>query len=955
MPAIVRPTDTVLIGQGGFRDLERRAVELLAGGASGRVMVATANRTQVERLQSLLIADGGVGHGIRWFPSLRRLAEAAGSLSAASAEVDAVSRAAMGLQALREAGGGTALSGLRGSLPAAASLADFFEKMLLLGIEPETYRIALTVVGGEAGDLAPAVGRAFEAYLGLREGCFPRAPDRAMRSVPEAEPPDLLVLYGFYELNPLQRWLVIRLARWAGRMEWLTPSRPGMDRWGEVTRRTDDLLKSLSLHRPRRLRGGGEPVFEPVVRNMLTGGRTSPPRGMDLLVTRGALGTARAAVDRITRLLSDGAAPMEVAVVAREETGSLVARLCHHEGIPCAAGLSVPLLQTPTGRMVEALLDLEESDYHYSSLLKVATTGCLSQGCRFDRAGLLALIEATGVRHGLSDWLAAARRHPEAAGGLEGFLSVCHQYLSPRRRSPESAVAGLLSLADGAMSAPARKRLAAGLAGMERPPVDAELSAGQTADLIVRALGRAETAVRTGSRTGVRVLTPEAARGGLWKHVLVCDLEEDVFPGMPREDPRLPEPLRERLQLPSAPCAVLEQELLLMQAAEAASETLCLVRRGSDSQGRQVFASPFLDGLPEDTPERRSAGGPRHLLLAGGHPGQRRAREASRRNGARPLLTGPFSAMVLEAELERISGDPFGPHDGNLGVRPERLASMLSASLLEGYARCPFACLAEKVWRLRPDPDCTVGSQPDPMVRGNVLHAALERVLERHGFSPKAGQVEECVRRAASKKGLAAQLGSRAFEEAFVRRETPKLVALVRSMQPEGWTVEAAEMSVRGTFAGRKTRGRIDLVLKASDGTVLLDFKSGSAKSAYIVERNTRGGEMMQLPLYACLYAQQGEEPVRVGYLYLERELDRQPIFRAEELAEAAAQAEARAGLFADLMDRGYFPPLPLSSSYDVCRFCDLSDLCRLTPAVRLEWKTASDPDAARLKGEDDA
>ena len=954
MPARVRPTDTVRIGQGGFRDLERRAVELLSDSTAGRVMVATANRTQVERLQWLLLADGGVGHGIRWFPSLRRLAETAGGLSVASGEVDAVSRAAMGLRALGEAGGGTALAGLRGSLPAAASLADFFEKMLLLGIEPESYEVALTVVGEEAGDLAPAVGRIFEAYLGLREGCFPRAPDRAMRRVPRAEPRDLLVLYGFYELNPLQRALVMRLAHWARRTEWLTPSRPGMDRWREVTRRTDDLLESLSLNRPQRLRGGEESVFGPVVRNMLTGGRTSAPRGMELLVTRGALGTARAVVDGISSLMAEGADPMDMAVVAREETGSLVARLCHHEGVPCAAGLSVPLLQTPAGRMVEALLDLEESDYHYSGLLSVASTGCLSEDCRFDRAGLLALIEKAGVRHGLGHWQAAARRHPKEAAGLEGFLSACHDFLSPRRRSPESAVAGLLSLAERVMSPAAGKRLAAGLAAMERAPVDAKLSAGQTADLIVRALGRAETTVRSGSRTGVRVLTPEAARGGLWKHVLVCDLEEDVFPGMPREDPRLPEPLRDQLQLPSAPCAVLEQELLLMQAAEAASETLCLVRRGSDSQGRQVFASPFLDGLPEDTPERRSAGGPRHLLLAGGHPGQRRARKASRLKGAKPLLTGPFSAMVLEAELERISGGPFGPHDGSLGARPERMASMLSASLLEGYARCPFACLAEKVWRIGPDPDCTVGSQPDPMVRGTVLHAALERVLEEHGFSPEPGQVEDCLRRAASNRGLAAQLGSGAFEEAFVRRETPKLLALVRSMQPAGWTVEATEMSVTGSFAGRETRGRIDLVLAGPEGTVLLDFKAGRPRSEHTVRKRTRSGEMMQLPLYASLYSQLEEKPAEVGYLYLEREMARQPIIPTDDLAAEAEGAEARAELFAHLMDRGYFPPLPLASC-DPCRFCDLSDLCRLTPKVRLEWKTASDPDAARLKGEEDA
>ena len=954
MPPKVRPTESVRIGQGGFRDLERRAVELLSKGDAGRVVVAAANRTQMERLQSLLLAGRGVGHGIRWFPSLRRLAEAAGGLSTASEEVDAVSRAAMGLRALEDAGGGTVLAGLRGSLTAAASLADFLEKMLLLGIEPEAYDVGLTVVGGEAGDLAPAVGRIFEAYLRLREGWFPRTPDRAMRRLFQATPPDLLVLYGFYELNPLQRSLVTRLARWAGRLEWLTPSRPGMDRWREVTGRTDDLLESLSLHRSQRLRGGEESVFGPVVANMLVGGRTSAPRGMSLLVTRGSLGTARAVVDRITRLLAEGAEAMEVAVVAREETGRLIARICHHEGIPCAAGLSVPLLETPAGRMAEALLDLEESDYHYSSLLRVASTGCLSKECLFDRAGLLALIEATGVRHGLIQWLAAARQHPSAAGRLERFLAACHQYLSVRRRSPESAVAGLLSLADAAMSAPARKRLAAGLAGMDSAPVDAELSAGQTADLIIRALGRAETTVRAGDRTGVRVLTPEAARGGLWRHVLVCDLEEDVFPGMPREDPRLPGPLREQLQLPSEPCAVLEQELLFMQASEAAFETLCLVRRGSDSQGRQVFASPFLDGLPEDTPKERASGGPRHLLLGGGHPGQQRARKASRVQGARPLLTGPFSAMVLEAELERISATPFGPHDGNLGIRPEKLASMLSASLLEGYARCPFVCLAEKVWRLSADPDCTVGSQPDPMLRGNVLHAALELVLKGHGFSPEAGQVEECVRQAASKRNLSAQLGSPAFEEAFIRRETPRLLELIRAMRPAGWTVKATELPVTGSFAARATRGRIDLVLKGRDGTVLLDFKAGRPKSLYTVRKATGSGELMQLPLYASLYAQLEEEPALVGYLYLEREMDRQPILSMEELSDTAAQAEARAVLYAELMDGGYFPPLPMASS-DPCRSCDFSDLCRLTPAVRLEWKAASDPDAARLKGEEDA
>mgnify|MGYP006277874267 CR=1 FL=1 len=935
--------------EGAFGDLEEKALELVRG-ADGPVAVATANRAQVERLQGLLAA-GGVCAGVRFHSSLRHLAESAGGLSVPAEEVDSASSAAVALQALKASGPPKALFQSSGSVSAAASLGGFFERMLLLGISPQSYSIALDVIGEEAGDLAPAVGSVFAEYLRLRSRRYPRAADAAMEAPLLAEAPALLVLYGFYELNPLQRRLVKRLARWAESVAWLTPVHPGMERWEAVTARTRRLVEELSLERPVRVRGSEESRFRPFVRTMLSGGRTEAPKGLSLTVTRGALGTARAVVSRVRRLLDATAEPADIAVVAPEETGRLVARLCHHEGVPCAAALEAPVAETPAGRMAAAVLGLRRGEYHYSGLLEVASSGCLAPECRFDRSGLLALLRHSGVRFDLEDWLAAARTPGDASlPGLAAFLQACEGFFAVSPATPPACLEAFLRLLSTVMDPHSLSRVASALP--ETLPDGIRLAPDQAEELLRRVLEDCTTVLRKGCRGGVAVITPEAARGGLWPHLLVCDLEEDVFPGMPREDPMLPEALRRRLQLPSGADVVLEQELLFLQAAEAAGSSLDLLRRGSDSGGREVFASPFLDGLPKGTPRHDSAGSPGELLLAGGHPGQIRAREASRRD--RPArLTGPFAASVLEAELERISGTPFGIHDGRLGEPPERLPSMLSASLLEAYGRCPFACLAESVWKLKEDPDCTVGSQPDPMLRGTVLHMALEELLAGHGFRPPEGEAEGTLRAAAEAKGLAAQLGSRALMDSFVRREAPRLEELVRSLAPEGWELEGSERHVEGSFAGRPTRGRIDLILRSREGKLLLDFKSGGARSSGQVQSATARGELFQLPIYARLYAEAaGEEPAGAGYLYLGVERSRQPVLQSEDLEAPAASAEERAELFASLMERGFFPPLPLV--YNPCRTCGLGDLCRATPEQRLEWKAAADDDARRLKGEED-
>jgi ATP-dependent helicase/DNAse subunit B len=398
---------------------------------------------------------------------------------------------------------------------------------------------------------------------------------------------------------------------------------------------------------------------------------------------------------------------------------------------------------------------------------------------------------------------------------------------------------------------------------------------------VVAALER--TAVRpaavAGERGRVAVLDYPAARTRLFDAVFLLGLEEGSLPRRERPSPLLDDDARRelggRLERPDP---VARDRYLFYTACTRARERLVLVREAASDEGVPREPSSFWE-------EVRSLFAPSDVALA------------TRR---RPLssLTWPLEAAPSKRErlraLARLSVDDA---DGAAALasangwsrrlerareaferrtrlaNPTVLESMssrttFSVTELERFADCSSAWLVERV--IAPK---TIDAEPDPILRGQVVHTALNRFYSSLPRELDAEQVTpdnldralELVRRCldeALESGVRLDLTElQAAElrqtlildlEGFVRDEAESDLTFVpRRLEVGFGSDRAAPELQRGLDLGDGLRlsGKIDRVDVDPFGArgIVQDYKSGKgAHSARDIDRELR----LQIPLY---------------------------------------------------------------------------------------------------------
>lgn len=941
--------------EGHYRSLERPLRSLfskLAEDSSAITAVVTTGRPLLERLQRVLTHDAPVLAGCQFFPGLSRLAAKLARPVHREMGVSHADRALTVRRAIRELPERGAFSGLSNSFPAAHSLGSFFEKLLDLGIDSRAYNTSSMMLKKDPGPVARSVAKLFDSYESARDRLYPRAPDRLVGSYDGADLPfDNLIIYGFYDLNPGQRRFVRKLLSTSTDCYWFSPLSDASG-WEELYGNTSKLLGEHSTDRIRT-----DTLVPPSpfmdISGALLNDRTlpPPPEGLRVVLTEGDTGTARAVLQRVSELRNSNSIPLEaIAVVGREETRRNVCRLAHHEGVPVAEKLSVPLSVFPLGELLTAVIEVEKEDYHYSALQTIVATGCLDPAMSPDRETIYGLVLASGVRSGLAGWKEAA----SAEEGRESFGSLVSGLSDLAADLPDSAppavfarlTAGRVAewLADSVPVSLLNRMLSE-----DRFLSSVEVDRRGFAELLRLELSHEYVQIRKADPEGFRLLSPETARGTLFEAVLITDLEEGVFPQLPREDPMLPPELRKMLQLPSETMGVREQAFMFLQSMEAAAGHVDLLSMAMTSEGKECHPSMFVQPLFEENSRElekvQAPGGPIESLLGGGHPGQTAARQALAK---KPPLQRPFLYDALSAEFERISSAPLGVFDGVLGKGVAQMPVRCSATALESYLRCPFAYLAEKIWNLRERTSPGITSRLEPTVKGSLLHQALENALSRHGFSAKLDEVREVLREACEEAGVAQTMGSAVLAERFVELYSRSLHAFMHSLASRRWSLEGTEQLKEGRLGELLLKGKIDLLFRAPEGLVVADFKSGTPKREKVIEKRVTSGKMFQLPFYFALLAPE-ERPVRAGYLYLDQTSDIQPLFeteRVEKMLPAATEAAVRLD---GLMREGFFPPI---AEKNACYNCCFRELCRLTPEDRIKWKRENDSRVQRLEGD---
>ena len=535
-------------------------------------------------------------------------------------------------------------------------------------------------------------------------------------------------------------------------------------------------------------------------------------------------------------------------------------------------------------------------------------------------------------------------------------------------------------------------------------PGDFALERDELATLIGRALEPALEPPLGGAGAGVQVLSAIHARGRTFRHLFVLGMNRDVFPRVVVADALLPDALRRRIRdvLPEMPVKsrARDEERYLFAELLSSSERVALTWQHVSEEGRARSESPFVvrlrmlraDLVERTMPALLSISDPEtprpaqeHAALLGLRGVAPSALASARALALREVMdllpesperTEPEAiarcqlAAIRELDPPPRSAEPsLSPWLGFAGERPPASPQgpELFVTRLEDLARCGWQMFLRRELGLEPVPDALDAlPAPDALLRGRVVHLALQRLVEaqlgdpppatlREALGrapalaawPKPEELDALVRRAAQEVARDEGVRLPGFAAALARRVGPMLEAARAADWSRSFEVLGAELESEiaiQDLAGRERRigfraDRADRdergVLRLTDyktGRALHDAKGDAPRLARF-EKEVRAGRYLQAPVYwlaACALAEDAEG----RFLFLRE--DTRPearVFAVDRTSEAVANAfleTARVAL--DAWDRGALLPRLVDPSRDEeprsCTWCEVSVAC---------------------------
>jgi len=756
-------------------------------------------------------------------------------------------------------------------LAPAASTPGFAQALLRLIGELEQQRIdpprlaqALrTWSAGDAGRgaFAGELSALFFAYrevldrLGRRdEELHIAAALDALRLEPQRWDGTPVLFYGFDDLTPLQLDAVETLARHAPVTLALT-FEPGRVAFAARARSHNDLLpladEVIELEgRPdhyehRALHHLERHLFEDHGTD-----RPDPGAAIRMLEAGGERAEVEQVAAHVARLIrDDGYAPEDIAIVWREpqDAAALTGQVLAAYGIPYAMTRRVPLGHTALGRGLLALARCAGGDGTADDLLTwLRTPGFLREPSLADDLEQRARKE--GARSAAAARAIWEERHPTfpldaidtvARDAQRGAPALCRRlareagrlFAGPFRR--EAPVFGAQAELDARVAARARQALDE-LARLAQ----ADPALAGSGEELLRTLSELELYVGDDPGPGlVQVARPQDLRARRVRALFICGLNEGVFPRPARPDPFLGDEDRDEinrasgLRLRHHDDTLAIERLFFYAAASRPTDLLALSWHTGDDDGRPAVRSFFVDDVAElFAPELMERRARRGLGAAGWS-----ASDAPTAREARRAAAAARGDATHEAE-------PLGPLRDPEVLRELAERETWSASSLETWRACPVRWFVER----QLDPD-GLEPDPEPLVRGTFVHAALERV---YGALPGGRLAPEDL--PAARERLHEALVE--LEErhrisvdpdrlrAEVRRVEADLIRHLEYAAHDGSVYRADQLELRFGFgeAGElpaavlgggelKLQGRIDRVDVGPEGAIIRDYKGRSA------------------------------------------------------------------------------------------------------------------------------
>ena len=600
-----------------------------------------------------------------------------------------------------------------------------------------------------------------------------------------------LTVYGFYDLNSLQRRLIAAHAARAG----VTVFFPFADTASfDYARPTLEWFEGLGL--PRTDLPSEDARDVPL------------PEEVRIISAPGEAREAREDVRELSRLLEDAGAPLQSAAVlarAPDRYSDLFREELENLGASPYLESPPPLSRTRTGRSLIKLGEAAVADFarlevmEFLSLADIVAEGRRPPAADWNKATILA-----GITSGAGSWeerllrlrsrleradgshrFAAAHRH--LLGPIEQLLPTIDSIVRPLSAVPSRARVGvyldLLTDVFREVTGPSKEReLVLKAAGATRVLSDiaGDVTFAYFLELLRTQLdepGAREERFGTG---GPVVLNLMAARGLSFPTVVLPGLVEKQFPAAHRQDPILLDAERERLNrarghdptghLPIRSSSIDEERLLYHLAVESAEKTLIVsFPRLDPATARPRVPSPFvlrtldeLTGVRHDYERLESSELVTRVPLSRRFPeDRRRALTREEFDGCSVLRAlesgdpaevaylvqreGPLS-RGLEMETVRWGSPAFTKYDAVI-TSPEAVEAIAALSgfdkltedgqlkvaptTLEQYARCPFGFFMSYVLGVEPMDEPEEALLLSPLEKGSLYHEVLERFMRK--------------------------------------------------------------------------------------------------------------------------------------------------------------------------------------------------------------------------------
>ncbi|MFT3687991.1 double-strand break repair protein AddB [Paenirhodobacter sp.] len=337
----------------------------------------------------------------------------------------------------------------------------------------------------------------------------------------------------------------------------------------------------------------------------------------------------------------------------------------------------------------------------------------------------------------------------------------------------------------------------------EEAPHAGRYGAADYADLLDTLLGTGQVRRTAAVHPGVLILGTLEARVQAADLVLLAGLNEGSWPEAPTPDPWLSRRMRldAGLLLPERQIGLSAHDF--QQAIAAPRVVLSRARRDG---GAETVPSRWLNRMTN--------------LLSGLPPEGPEALQQMRARGAEWLAL----ASALQQPRARTEPAPRPSPRPPAEARPRELPVTAIKTLI----RDPYAIYAQRILRLRPlNP---LRPEPDPRLRGEVLHLIVERFLRDRPTAETLAEAETrliAIARAVLEETIAWP-GAQVLWLARIRRIAAKLVADEAERQAAGTPVVIEERGAVTLPNGFRLTAKPDRIDILTGGEAhLFDYKSG--------------------------------------------------------------------------------------------------------------------------------